>query len=226
MPGFALNHNVSFRCKVGYDARSVADDMDATIRHKSFQIRGKAVRAVPEPHPQRRRQYSRWYALFRALGDLRREGIDFEPCASSTNFCIVPTWELLGKASVNDDGEVVTEWSTELLHKLGLEETYAGGLQEMGVNTPIPDDDCDKELGQEDVDMDEGDKDAHPASQAAAASGPGRGGDGKGKRAVSATSTSTSAKNFTRGPDKTTEELQTELATADDVAQPPAAEAE
>lgn len=177
------------------------------------------MRAVPESHPQRRRQYGRWYALFRALGDLRREGIDFEPCARSTSFYTVPTWDLLGKVSLNDDGEVVTEWSTAALQKLCLEETYAGGLRDMGSKTPVPQDD-----GEDDVAMGEGDKDAHPASQAAAASGRGRGSGGKGKGAGSAPEPST-AKHCKRGPDVTTEELQTELA-ADDDAQAPAAEDE
>lgn len=203
MVGFALNHNVSFRAKVGFDAHGIAGDIDATLGQKDFRICGKSLPAVPESHPIRRRQCSRFFNIVRALSDLRREGIDSEPCARSTSFFSLPGCNFLGKVTINDDNEVMTDWCAAELAKLHLAETDAAGLEEAGAKTPVAGD----PNAEDDVDdqgMNEGEADIHPGAQEAAASGRGRGDVGKGEGGGAS---STANKNCKRGPDVATENL-------------------
>lgn len=156
-------------------------------------MHGKMVRAMQESYPARCGQDSRWYHVYPALGQLRREGVDFEPCAMSTRFYALPNWILLGRVPMSDEDEINTEWTTTELEKSGLPDNFAGGLKETGTRTPAPEDAENAEQ-----DMDKGDQGMHPAAQAAA-SGRDRGGGRKGKGAPAEQN-----KHFNSGPDVAT----------------------
>lgn len=69
---------------------------------------------------------------------------------------------------MSDEGEIHAEWTTSELEKMGLHETYVGGLEEAGTRTPGGEPGAEEEQQEVGADM-------RPGAQQAA-SGRGRGG--------------------------------------------------
>lgn len=110
MGGFAINHQINFKV-MDRDIATLASQLDRWLQDQRFTVMGKAVRAIVETHPRRRRVCAQWYSLRRELEGLR-------PCLRGLAF-YTKDWVEILRVHAKDGGPRVTADETALA-RMGL----------------------------------------------------------------------------------------------------------
>lgn len=143
LPGYALNHNITFKCSSGDNCRDIADELDRAVQSKVYQISGRAVRATSEQHPARRKACSRFYSLYKEMATMWKEGVILEACARGLALYALPSWQVLLRVRI-DDGEV--EWNIQEIERIGL-DVEATAIIEFQEEEAAPDGACESSSG-------------------------------------------------------------------------------